>query len=230
MLASMSGGLLPYRVEGVLEAGIDEAGRGPLFGRVYVAAVILPQSADEFDHSLMKDSKRFSSKKKIEQAYEHIIQRAIGYKVAYADEKEIDRINIRQATLSCMHECVQGLPVDPEHLLVDGCDFKPFMTVTDDGFKSIPHTCIEGGDNKYTAIAAASILAKVERDRYVIKMCDEHPWLYEFYGLRSNKGYGTKKHIDGIRKDGITEWHRRSFGICKTAPSIKETAQEVSIR
>lgn len=212
--------LMPYYIENVLEAGIDEAGRGPLFGRVYVAAVILPQTTDEFDHSLMKDSKRFSSKKKIQQAYEYIIQNAIAYKVAYTSETNIDKINIRQATLSCMHECVQGLPIEPEHLLVDGCDFKPFTIVTDDGFKSVPHTCIEGGDNKYTPIAAASILAKVERDRYITELCDEHPWLDELYGLRSNKGYGTKKHIDGIRKHGITEWHRRSFNICKTAPLL----------
>tara|TARA_R110001599_G_scaffold253388_2_gene453633 strand:- start:59 stop:721 length:663 start_codon:yes stop_codon:yes gene_type:complete len=209
--------LKPFYMQNMLEAGIDEAGRGPLFGRVYVGAAILPQD-DSFNHSLMKDSKKFSSKKKMREAYEYIKENAIDYQVAYIDEQIIDTINIRKATHKAMHNAVKGLRVKPEHLLVDGCDFTPYVELTNDdnfGFKTIAHTCIEGGDNKYTSIAAASILAKVERDTYIEKLCDEYPNLDEFYNLRSNKGYGAKKHIEGIKIHGITAWHRKTFGICK---------------
>ena len=102
------------------------------------------------------------------------------------------------------------------HLLVDGCDFTPFISknIKDDNI-NISHTCIEGGDNLYSAIAAASILAKVERDKYIEEMCIEEPVLITKYDLLNNKGYGTKKHMEGIQKYGISLFHRRSFGICK---------------
>lgn len=194
------------------ECGIDEAGRGPLFGRVYCAAVILPKDPEAFDHSRMKDSKRFTSKKKLMEVYDYIKENAIAYHVAYADEDTIDTINIRQATLQTMHSAIRGLSTKPDFLLVDGCDFIPY-----DG---ISHTCIEGGDNWYTPIAAASILAKVERDLYIEAMCDAHPELEERYNLRKNKGYGAKAHLDGIKEHGITIWHRRTFGTCRKYANI----------
>jgi ribonuclease HII len=190
----------------LLEAGIDESGRGPMFGRVYVACVILPR--DNFNFSLMKDSKRFSSNKKITEAYNYIIENCIDYSISYMDEKDIDKINIREATLSCMHECIETIEIKPEFLLIDGCDFREY--------KGIPYECIEGGDNWYCSIAAASILAKVSRDKYIEKICEDNPELDEKYGLLKNKGYGTKKHIDGLKKYGLTQWHRKTFGICKT--------------
>jgi ribonuclease HII len=103
-------------------------------------------------------------------------------------------------------------------LLIDGNDFIPMGTFNQDTseMEYIPHVCIEGGDNTYACIAAASILAKVARDDYIEKLCDEYPVLDELYALRGNKGYGAKKHLDGIREHGITQWHRRSYGICKT--------------
>ena len=103
------------------------------------------------------------------------------------------------------------------NLLIDGNYFNPINIVnkTTNKLQTIPYTCVEGGDNKYTAIAAASILAKVERDKYIDELCVEHPELIEHYAINSNKGYGAKKHIDGIKAHGITIWHRRSFGICK---------------
>jgi ribonuclease HII len=103
------------------------------------------------------------------------------------------------------------------HILVDGNYFNPITTVNKQKNKleTINYTCIEGGDNKYTAIAAASILAKVARDKYIEELCLEHPELSEHYCIDSNKGYGAKKHLDGIKEHGITIWHRRSFGICK---------------
>ena len=211
-----------------IEIGIDEAGRGPMFGRVYSAAVILPKSDTLFDHSLMKDSKKFHSVKKIREAAEYIKQNAIAWHVSYACEKTIDQINIRNATHKAMHEAIQEVitkttnnniydPGDNQnyHLLVDGCDFTPFIKKKDDNNINISHTCIEGGDNLYSAIAAASILAKVERDKYIEEMCIEEPVLITKYDLLNNKGYGTKKHMEGIQKYGISSFHRRSFGICK---------------
>jgi ribonuclease HII len=102
-------------------------------------------------------------------------------------------------------------------LLVDGNYFNPFIVLNENKTKleCIPHTCVKGGDNVYSSIAAASILAKVERDKYIDELCEKHPELTEHYNIHSNKGYGAKVHIEGIKKYGITPWHRRSFGICK---------------
>jgi ribonuclease HII len=189
----------------ILECGIDEAGRGPLFGRVYTACVILPYNG--FDHSRIKDSKRFTSKKKLFEVYNYIKENAIDYSISYLDEKVIDEINIRQATLKSMHNSIELLGIKPDLLLVDGCDFIQY--------KEIPYKTIEGGDNWYTSIAAASILAKVERDKYIEELCNEHTELDEKYCLSKNKGYGTKEHLNGIKKYGISNWHRRTFGICR---------------
>jgi len=210
--------LKPCFMKGIIEAGIDEAGRGPMFGRVYAAAVVLPDedAGTGFNFSLMKDSKKFSSKKKIKEAYEHIKQYAKAYSVQFSEHDEIDDINIRNATFKAMHSAVKALEIHPDHLLVDGCDFKPYIYMSDEEYVSIANTCVEGGDNTYCSIAAASILAKVERDQYIEDMCDKYPKLDEYYGMRSNKGYGCKKHMDGIKEHGISRWHRRSFGICKT--------------
>ena len=213
-----------------LEIGVDEAGRGPLFGRVYSAAVILPKD-DSFDHSQMKDSKKFHSTKKIKQAAEYIKEHAIAWSVAYEDEKVIDQINILQATQLAMHKAIKDCinqvkenniaekkaPLHAEFLLlIDGNYFKPITEYNKSKQKieSLAHVCIEGGDNKFTSIAAASILAKVTRDEYIDEMCVENPILVEYYSLNTNKGYGAKKHMDGIKQHGITEWHRKSFGIC----------------
>jgi ribonuclease HII len=213
-----------------IEIGVDEAGRGPLFGRVYTGAVILPKD-DSFDHFKMKDSKKFTSKAKIEEMAEYIKKNAIAWYVSFEDEKVIDEINILQATQSAMHKSIlevrkqyiQKMNSNTEktdysiNLLIDGNYFNPINIVNKktNKLETIPYTCVEGGDNKYTAIAAASILAKVERDKYIDELCVEHPELIERYAINSNKGYGAKKHIDGIKAHGITIWHRRSFGICK---------------
>jgi ribonuclease HII len=170
----------------------------------------------------MKDSKKFTSEKKIQEAAAYIKANAIAWFVGYSTEQVIDDINIRNATHRAMHEAIRGvinsLTNAPHHyhLLVDGNDFTAFTSVSKEhGFIQVPYTCIEGGDNKYSAIAAASILAKVSRDTYIEELCKEHPILDERYGLLKNKGYGTKKHMDGIKEHGITEFHRKSFGLCK---------------
>lgn len=205
----------------VLEIGVDEAGRGPLFGRVYAAAVILPKD-EIFDHSKMKDSKKFHSKKKIEEVANYIKENAVSWHISYEDENSIDEINILQATQKAMHDCIKNVIQQKKvseketsfQLLIDGNYFNPVKMFTNK-CEFIPHVCIEGGDNKYSAIAAASILAKVSRDKYIDDLVEENPYLTEWYGIGSNKGYGAKKHIDGIKTHGITQWHRKTFGICK---------------
>jgi ribonuclease HII len=206
-----------------IEIGVDEAGRGPMFGRVYVGAVVLPKDAKIFDFSKMKDSKKFTSDAKIKEAAEYIKTHAIAWSVVYAEHDEIDRVNIRRATIDCMHRAIREIirdklntTGDKAYLLIDGNDFIPMMElINGESYVQIPHICVESGDNTYAAIAAASILAKVARDEYIDEMCCEYPVLAEKYDLGNNKGYGTKKHMDGIREHGITQWHRRSFGICK---------------
>ena len=211
------------------EIGVDEAGRGPMFGRLYVAGVILPKDSS-FRHEDMKDSKKFHSPKKIKAVSDYIKANALAWHIQYISEDIIDQINIRQAVLRAMHECClqcirQIQTVNPDtsvdtdvFLLIDGNDFIPFRMYdeTTECMIEIPHETIEGGDNTYTSIAAASILAKVARDDYIAEMCEQYPQLQEKYGIGKNKGYGTKAHLDGIREHGITQWHRRSFGICKT--------------
>ena len=212
----------------VYEIGVDEVGRGPLFGRVYTAAVILPKDGS-FDCSKVKDSKKFHSKKKIEEAANYIKENALAWYISFEDEKTIDEINILQATQTCMHKSILEVKKhhnnllkgkEDEHsysLLIDGNYFKPvtYLNKKTNKIESIPHVTVEGGDNKYASIAAASILAKVERDKYIDELCEENPTLAEYYGIDSNKGYGAKRHLDGIKEHGITIWHRRSFGICK---------------
>ncbi len=209
------------------EIGVDEVGRGPLFGRVYSAAVILPKDGS-FDHSKMKDSKKFSSKKKIAEVAQYIKENAIAWNITYEDEKTIDDINILQATQKSMHKSIQGVLTKYEKqgtkdiqdkilLLIDGNYFKPYTRLNKSKkvVEQVPHICVEGGDNKFSAIAAASILAKVERDAYIEDLCKEFPDLITKYSIDSNKGYGSAKHLQGIKEHGITIWHRRTFGICK---------------
>lgn len=224
--------------EKIIEIGVDEAGRGPLFGRVYTAAVILPK-VDSIDYSKVKDSKKFHSKKKIEEAADYIKEIALAWSVTYEDEKKIDEINILQATQLSMHNSIQDVSklysanveatarakgkrktIEKDYsfsLLIDGNYFNPMTTFNKETNKieTIPYTTVEGGDNKYASIAAASILAKVSRDKYIEELCQLNPELAEHYGIDSNKGYGAKRHIDGIKEHGITIWHRRSFAPCK---------------
>ena len=221
-----------------VEIGVDEAGRGPLFGPVYVGAVILPKDNDEFNFALLKDSKRFTSVKKIEEAANYIKENAVAWSVRAICEKEIDKINIRQATLKGMHLAIKDVLNTTQSdqykktdlmdylLLVDGNDFKPLYYIPEDGEGCdnepilLNHVCVKGGDNIYNSIAAASILAKVERDAYIKNLCDSYPLLSKYYGIDKNKGYGAKQHMQGITTYGISQWHRTTFGICKMAKRI----------
>lgn len=212
-----------YKNDDIYEIGIDEVGRGPLFGRVYTASVILPKD-DTFNHKIMKDSKKFHSKKKINETAEYIKKNAVHWSVQYEDEKTIDEINILQATQKSMHKCIkdilekfQILNKTNTRLLVDGNYFNSYTYFNSQRkiIENYEHICVEDGDNKYSAIAAASILAKVARDEYIEELCKKNPTLIQHYSIDTNKGYGAKKHLDGIKEHGITEWHRKSFSPCK---------------
>lgn len=204
----------------IYEIGIDEAGRGPLFGRVYASAVILPKDQN-FKYELMKDSKKFTSDKKLEYAAEYIKKNAVKWAVSYCDENEIDNFNIRKATHLAMHKAINMVMNELSNelnyfLLVDGNDFTEMTVLNNGTLNTIDYICIKGGDNLYSSIAAASILAKYERDKYIYELCNTEPELHEKYYLKNNKGYGTKKHIEGIIKHGISKYHRKTFGICKS--------------
>jgi ribonuclease HII len=209
--------------DNILELGVDEAGRGPMFGRVYTAGVILPKT--DFKFELMKDSKKFYSQKKIQETAEYIKNNALYWSVTYSTEQEIDKYNILQATYNSMHKSIKEVINKSKnelnktnlYLLIDGSSFKEYTYFDNinNSIENINHKCITGGDNKYACIAAASILAKVGRDSYINDLCIAEPELIERYKINSNKGYGAKVHLDGIKKYGITKYHRKSFGICK---------------
>ena len=190
--------------ENTIEVAIDEVARGCLFGRLYSAAVVWPIDFDNTKYNI-NDSKKLSKKKR-EELYDVIINNAIDWNVNYIEHDEIDKLNILQANMKSMHQNVDNLTLDIDHILVDGNYFKQY--------KNIEHTCVIKGDSKYCSIAAASILAKVSHDRYITELCDTYPDLQEKYDLLNNMGYPTKKHIEGIKKHGISKFHRKSYGIC----------------
>jgi ribonuclease HII len=200
--------MLSYLEKDRLEVGIDEAGRGPLFGPVYTAAVIFPQE-EEYLNEYIVDSKKLTSHRKRLMAYDYVKENAIAYSTFAVDEKMIDKLNIFHATYWGMHQALDQLPVVPDHIIVDGNMFKPYNREGE----YIPYTCVVKGDDKYASIAAASILAKVERDLCIEELCDKYPILEERYNMRKNKGYGTKDHMNGIKQYGVTTGHRFSYKI-----------------
>ena len=201
-----------YYNENDIEVGIDEVARGCLLGRVYTSAVIWnKENDDEYKHPLMKDSKQIKKGNREEMA-EYIKNCALDYSITYNDETKIDEMNILNATFDSMHKSLDSLNISVDNILVDGNHFKPYSDKNDN---YVPHICIEKGDTKYYSIAAASILAKVEHDKYIKQLCVDYPELQERYDLLSNMGYGTKNHINGIKKYGISKFHRKTFGICK---------------
>jgi len=179
----------------LLEAGTDEAGRGCLAGPVTAAAVILPE---DFNLNLLNDSKKLSEKTR-DFLKPLIEEQAICYSVTHLDPLVIDEINILNASIRAMQECVTKLNTAPLYIIVDGNRFKPI--------NNIPYSCIIKGDSLYTSIAAASVLAKTYRDEYMNRIHEEFP----MYNWKQNKGYPTKEHREAIRKYGTTKYHRMSF-------------------
>ena len=189
---------------GLSEAGCDEAGRGPLAGPVFAAAVILPAG---FRNSRLNDSKQMSRKAR-EELRGIIEKEAVAWAVEAVSAAEIDEMNILEASLAGMQRAVRKLKRRPDYLLIDGNRFHPF-----DG---IPFTTVVGGDATYLSIAAASVLAKTWRDEYMRKLASEYPQ----YGWEHNMGYPTREHIEAIRRFGLTPEHRRSFHVKELEPTL----------
>lgn len=189
--------LSPFYDKDLIEAGLDEAGRGCYAGPVFAAAVILPK---DFNHPLLNDSKKLSKKER-DELRPVIEKESICWQVASVSHTEIDEINILQASFKAMHTALDNLSATPELLLVDGNRFKQY--------KKIKHHCIIKGDGLYTAIAAASVLAKTYRDDYMKKIHEEYPQ----YDWKNNKGYGTASHREAIAQFGLSAYHRKSFNI-----------------
>ncbi|MBP5566227.1 MAG: ribonuclease HII [Bacteroidales bacterium] len=199
--------LLPFLQEGRIEAGCDEAGRGPLAGPVYAAAVILPP---DFRHPLLNDSKQMSEKARNE-LREVIEREAVAFKVEAVQAEEIDRLNILWASVTGMQRAVLGLSVKPDFLLIDGNKFRPFEGYGRDAYKTVIH-----GDATYASIAAASVLAKTYRDERMRELAQQYPG----YGWERNMGYPTPEHIEAIRRLGYTPEHRKSFHPAALEPSL----------
>lgn len=196
--------LKAFHTKGLVEAGLDEAGRGCLAGPVFAAAVILPP---KYKNSLLNDSKKLTEAQR-NALRPQIEADALAYAVARVEAEEIDRINILKASFLAMHKAIGQLPLVPELLLIDGNRFTPYPT--------IPHHCIIKGDGKYMAIAAASILAKTYRDEYMLA---QHA-LYPHYGWATNKGYPTKAHRLAIAQQGICPLHRKTFTLLPAQLSL----------
>lgn len=197
-----------------LIAGVDEVGRGPLIGPVVACACILPKG---FYHKDIKDSKKLSEKKRNEM-YEIIKENAISIGIGVVSESVIDEVNIYEATKIAMKKAIDNLNVKPEHILIDA------MKLDID----IPSTSIIKGDAKSESIASASIVAKVTRDAMLDLMDTEYP----MYDLKHNKGYGTKKHMEALKKYGACKYHRKSFSPVKSVLSengVKQLENEVNL-
>lgn len=201
--------LKPYMMSGIVEAGCDEAGRGPLAGSVFAAAVILPP---DFTNEVLNDSKQLTERQRyaLREVIEH---EAVAWAVAEVTAEEIDRINILQASITGMHRALaalkdkQGNPIVPEHILVDGNKWKPY--VPEGGLLEVPARTVVKGDATYMSIAAASVLAKTYRDDYMLRLHEQYP----MYGWDENKGYPTAAHYEAIQKYGVTPYHRKSFNL-----------------
>lgn len=183
--------------ENYQEAGLDEVGRGCLAGPVVAAAVILPK---DFTHDTLKDSKKLSAVQR-EKLEIEIKESALAWAIADASVSEIDKLNILNASILAMHRAIEKLSLVPELLLIDGNKFKPY--------NFIPYHCIIKGDDKFFSIAAASVLAKNYRDKWMNDLADKFPQ----YDWKNNVGYPTLKHRKAIEEYGLTEWHRKSFKV-----------------
>ena len=196
-----------YLNEDVLEAGCDEAGRGPLAGPVFAAAVILPA---DFHHPLLNDSKKMTAAHR-DKVREVIEQEAVSWAVEAVSPAEIDELNILWASVTGMQRAVLRLDPKPEFLLIDGNKFRPF-----DQYGRADYRTVVKGDATFASIAAASVLAKTWRDEYMKKIASEYP----MYGWERNMGYPTPEHIAAIREYGYTPYHRMSFHPRELEPTL----------
>jgi ribonuclease HII len=205
--------LQPYHIADVIEAGCDEAGRGPLAGSVFAAAVVLDTTLMDNDThrewlELLNDSKQLTDKQR-QYLRPLIEQHARAWAVVEVTTEEIDRINILNASIIGMQRALDQLTIRPQHILVDGNKWKPY--VPEGEVMQVPATTVVKGDGKYLSIAAASVLAKTYRDDYMMRLHDQYPQ----YHWDTNMGYPTKAHYEAIRQYGITPYHRKSFKLDK---------------
>ena len=195
-------------ISGLIEAGCDEAGRGPLAGSVFAAAVILdPKRVEQVpEFAWLNDSKQLTEKQR--EALRPVIEReAVSWAVAEVTAKEIDERNILQCSILGMQRALDQLSVRPQHILVDGNKWKPY--VPEGELLEIPAHTVVHGDATYMSIAAASVLAKTYRDEYMLRLHDQFPQ----YGWDTNKGYPTPEHYAALKKYGITPYHRITFNL-----------------
>ncbi len=209
-----------------VEVGLDEAGRGCLFGRLYAAAVIFPKEYDVFfDNGVglnaIKDSKKLTERKR-NILFDYIKECAIETSVAHSEVEEIDKINILQADIQAMHRALDTFETPFQRILVDGDYFKAYTKEK----KHIQHHTIVDGDASYLSIAAASVLAKVSRDKWIESVCETHPEYNDHYSLLSNKGYGTAAHMKGIKEHGVVVEHRTSFAPVREALGLPVEKKE----
>ena len=205
--------LKAYCIEGVIEAGCDEAGRGPLAGSVFAAAVIFdPQLLGKEEHrawlEMLNDSKQLTEKERLV-LRPLIEQHAKAWAVVEVTAEEIDRINILKASILGMQRALDRLTIRPEHIIVDGNKWKPY--IPEGEVMEIPARTVVKGDGKYLSIAAASVLAKTYRDEYMLRLHEQYPQ----YHWDTNMGYPTKAHYEAIRQYGITPYHRKTFKLLK---------------
>lgn len=233
-----------------IEVGVDEAGRGCLAGPVAAGAVIWPSDFKHDNIGIIDDSKKLSSKKRdIVRSY--IQEHSLANSTCMIDSKVIDEVNIRQATFKAMHGAIDGALAKfftsfPERkgakirIIVDGNDFKPYVRnklvcgdcdpdgTCEEESMYIPSTTIVGGDRKYLSIAAASIMAKTDRDRLMVKLCEDNPFL-DVYNWKSNMGYGAAVHKKGIVEHGITVYHRKTYAPCIGAKMVDLNGKQTQI-
>ena len=200
-------------IQGVVEAGCDEAGRGPLAGSVFAAAVVWSQEIiDDPAHSewleLLDDSKKLTDKQR-NYLRPLIEKHASAWAVVEITAEEIDTINILQASITGMQRALDKLEIRPQHILVDGNKWRPY--IPEGEVMEVPARTVVKGDGKYLSIAAASVLAKTYRDEYMMRLHEEYP----MYGWAKNMGYPTKKHYEAIKTHGVTKYHRKSFKLDK---------------
>ena len=205
--------LRSYYIKGVVEAGCDEAGRGPLAGSVFAAAVVLdPHLVDNEQHrewlSLLNDSKQLTDKQRM-YLRPMIEQHAQAWAVVEVTAEEIDQINILNASIMGMQRALAKLSVTPQHIIVDGNKWKPY--IPEGQVMEIPARTVVKGDGKYLSIAAASVLAKTYRDEYMLRLHEQYPQ----YHWDTNMGYPTKAHYEAIQQYGITPYHRKTFRLFK---------------
>lgn len=209
--------LLRHHDDDCVEFGVDEVGRGCLFGPVCTCCVYVPNDVVIPTDLKIRDSKKTTPRQR-EKIMEFLRNTPeIKYNVCLIDNNRIDEVNILQATYDGMHKSISEMGIEPEHLVIDGNRFRIYQNKSGE---IIPHCCVKQADDKYLHVSIAANIAKYTRDKWISTICEENPVLNEYYSMGSNKGYGTKAHMTGIKEYGITKYHRTSFSPCSNIEKV----------